>query len=105
LFIAVTPYDYPKRPPHIRVAPFMHMRAGDDLYRVFESAWKQSQPVALNLEASPALYLTDAIRAAEDKLGVVRPAPKTAPAAPAAPAPPADTAENSPSSAPTETSS
>jgi hypothetical protein len=76
LFIAVTPYDYPKRPPQIRVAPFMHLKPGEDLYRVFEAAWKQSQPVPLTLDWSPSVYLADAIRVAEDKLGIVRPAPR-----------------------------
>ncbi|HYO89451.1 MAG TPA: hypothetical protein VER79_12430 [Candidatus Limnocylindrales bacterium] len=94
LFIAVTPHDYPKRPPQIRVAPFMHMRPNEDLYHVFEATWKQSQPVALNLDSSPALYLTDAIRAAEDKLGIVRTPAPAAPAAdpPAAAEPPAPNA-------------
>ena len=101
LFIAVTPADYPKRPPQIRVAPFMHLRPGEDLYHVFEAAWKQSQPVALTLEWSPSVYLADAIRAAEDKLGIVRPAPKAAepapkpePASPAHDEPPAPETEN-----------
>jgi hypothetical protein len=88
LFIAVTPHDYPKQPPQIRVAPFMHLKPGEDLYQVFEAAWKQSQPVALTLDWSPSLYLCDAIRAAEDRLGIVRPAPKAPePSAPAGDAP------------------
>lgn len=91
LFIAVTPHDYPKQPPQIRVAPFMHLRPGEDLYHVFEAAWKQSQPVALTLDWSPSVYLADAVRAAEDKLGIIRPAPKApepADPAPAEPEPP-----------------
>lgn len=102
LFIAVTPFDYPKRPPQIRVAPFMHMRPNENLYHVFESAWKQSQPVALDLEASPALYLADAIRAAEDKLGIVRPPPKTPPIELPASENPAELPASRPPSAPTE---
>ena len=70
MLIVVTSWDYPKRAPKVRVAPFIHMKAGDDMYKVFEQAWKSSQPVDVALEWTPERTLLDVIHAAEDKLGL-----------------------------------
>lgn len=70
LLLLITPHDYPKSPPQVRSAPFIPMTASDDLYRVFDQAFRRSQPVALTLDWSPALYLADVIEQAE---AIIRP--------------------------------
>jgi len=68
LLLLITSYDYPKRAPEVRVAPFLPMGAGDDMYKVFETAFKRSQPLNVSLEWDPSMYMADVIRAAEIKL-------------------------------------
>lgn len=73
LLIVITSADYPAQMPAVRVAPFIQMRSDDDMYRVFESAWKASQAVLLSgLEWSPEKTLLEVIHAAEDALGIAR---------------------------------
>jgi len=73
LLLLITDHDYPKQAPEVRVAPFLPMGAGDDMYKVFETAFKRSQPLALELEWSPSLYLVDVVHAAEAKLNPTSP--------------------------------
>lgn len=95
LIIVVTPHDFPQQPPSARVAPFIHMNSGDDMYRVFTSAWKASTPLDVPFTWTPSSRLIDYVHAVEDAAGIQRPAAKATPA-PAEvadadpPAPPAD---------------
>jgi hypothetical protein len=88
LLIVVTGADHPKTPPRARVAPFVAMREGDDMYTVFASAWKASRPLDVAFAWSAERRLLDFIHAAEDAAGIARPAPKaTGEAAVVTPAP------------------
>lgn len=73
LLILVTHADYPKTPPQVRYAPFIHMNSGDDMYRVFENAWKQSQPLDVDYTWTEESHLVDILHAAEAVLGIKRP--------------------------------
>ncbi len=88
LLLLITPHDYPRRPPQVRVAPFIPMGAGDDLYGVFETAFRRAEPLNVALDWSPAMYLADVVRAAEAQIqpATVRAAP--AASATASPQPP-----------------
>lgn len=44
--ILSTPYDYPKRAPSARIAPFIPVGEQDDIYDIFEQLWQQSTPLA-----------------------------------------------------------
>lgn len=70
LMIVVTTVDYPKTPPKVRVAPFIHMNGDDDMYKVFEQAWKASTPLNLAFDWTPDHLLIDVIKAAEAKVGI-----------------------------------
>jgi hypothetical protein len=45
ILIIVTPWNYPKRAPQARVAPFIEMSEDDDMFEIFEALWEQSKPV------------------------------------------------------------
>lgn len=45
ILIIVTPWDYPKRGPQARTAPFIQMTEDDDMFEIFETLWQQSTPV------------------------------------------------------------
>ncbi|MDX2141683.1 MAG: hypothetical protein SF123_26585 [Chloroflexota bacterium] len=77
LLIVVTPYDYPKSAPSIRVAPFTPMSDLADSYKVFERIWQTSTPLDVPYEPGKHLRLLDYIRAAEAKLGIMKPAPQS----------------------------
>jgi hypothetical protein len=72
VLIIITPYDFPKRAPSARVAPFIQMQPEDDIFEVFEDLWAQSQPVedpqgwSWNEEA----HLIDYVRVLEKSLGI-----------------------------------
>lgn len=74
MLLLVTPHDYPHRPPSARIAPFVQMGKDEDMYRVFETAWKQSEPVDMrdyfSTEWTPEKHLLDLIHAIERKLGL-----------------------------------
>ena len=74
MLILVTPYDYPEKPPSVRVTPFVQMGEDGDMQKVFESAWKQSEPVDMREyfanEWTAEKHLLDVIHAAEKKLGI-----------------------------------
>ncbi len=74
MLIIITPHDYPQHPPSARIAPFVQMGTDDDMYKVFETAWKQSEPVEMrdyfNTEWSPEKHLLDLIHAIEHKLNL-----------------------------------
>ena len=72
LIILITPHDYPHRPPSVRTAPFIQMGAGDDMYKVFEQAWKASQPLSYDLAWSPEKTLLEVVHAVEKALGIHR---------------------------------
>lgn len=69
LMIVVTKADYPKSAPKIRVAPFVSMTDDDDMYKVFEQAWKASTPLELAFDWTADHLLLDVIKAAEQKIG------------------------------------
>lgn len=69
LLIIATKADYPKSAPKVRVAPFIHMGEDDDMYKVFEQAWKSSTPLDLHFDWTADHLLIDLIKAAEAKLG------------------------------------
>jgi hypothetical protein len=75
MLIIVTPHDYPEKPPSARITPFVQMGSDDDMYKVFESAWKHSEPVDMRdffaNEWTPEKHLLDLIHAIERKLGLV----------------------------------
>lgn len=79
LLILVTPADFPKHKPSLRVAPFIPMGAGEDMQAVFEKAWAQSEPVDVPYDHDQYKTLLAYIHAAEDKLGIERkrPSPPT----------------------------
>lgn len=74
MLIIITPHDYPTHPPSARIAPFVHMGPDEDMYKVFETAWKQSEPVDMrnffSNEWSPDKHLLDLVHAIEHKLGI-----------------------------------
>ena len=74
MLILVTPHDYPEKAPSVRITPFVQMGADDDMQKVFESAWKQSEPVDMRdyfaSEWTPEKHLLDLIHAVEKKLGM-----------------------------------
>jgi hypothetical protein len=79
MLILVTSHDYgqpgvAQRPPSARITPFVQMGTDDDMYKVFESAWKQSEPVDMRdyfaTEWTPEKHLLDLIHAIERKLGL-----------------------------------
>jgi hypothetical protein len=74
MLIIVTPHDYPQSKPSARVAPFVQMGENDDMQKVFETAWKQSEPVDMrdyfSTEWTPEKHLLDLIHAIERKLGL-----------------------------------
>lgn len=68
MYIVVTPHDYPIKPPSLRTAPFIPLENAGDMYKVFEMAWKRSQPALLNdFTWNETRYLVDLIKAAEGK--------------------------------------
>jgi hypothetical protein len=72
ILIIVTPWDYPKRAPHARVAPFIQMTEDDDMFEIFETLWEQSKPVdePPGWKWSPELDLLTYVRAVEAALGI-----------------------------------
>jgi hypothetical protein len=74
MLIIVTPHDYPNHPPSARIAPLVPMGGDDDMYKVFESAWKQAEPVDMrdyfSTEWTPEKHMLDLIHAIERKLGL-----------------------------------
>ncbi len=72
VLIIRTAWNYPEQPPKARVAPFLSMEAGDDLYDVFEEMWAKSEVVAdpPGWAWSPEKHLVDYVRALEDALGI-----------------------------------
>lgn len=74
MLIIVTPHNYPEHPPSVRITPFVQMGTDDDMYKVFESAWKQSELVDMRdyfaIEWTPEKHLLDLIHAIERKLGL-----------------------------------
>jgi hypothetical protein len=96
LLLLVTPADFPRHPPRLRSAPVIPLGAGEDMQRVFEKAWAQSEPVPLAYDHDAHKTLLAYIHAAEDQLGIARgaqptPPPQQQPAEPTAP-----TAEEAP---------
>jgi hypothetical protein len=88
MYIVVTPHDYPRSPPRIRKAPFISMGEGDDIYKVFEQAWKSSAAVDLpDFHWSEVRFLIDIVQAADAKFGhvIAKPATDPAPAGDSAP--------------------
>ncbi|NWG17919.1 MAG: hypothetical protein HXY41_14925 [Chloroflexi bacterium] len=72
LLILVTPWNYPAAPPTARSAPFVEMSPDDDIYAVFESVWKESEPVTdpPGWSWSEGRYLIDYIYALEAALDI-----------------------------------
>jgi hypothetical protein len=74
MLLIITPHDYPNHPPSARIAPYVQMGKDEDMYKVFETAWKQSEPVDMrdyfNSEWTPDKHLLDLIHAIERKLGL-----------------------------------
>jgi len=65
LWLIATHWDYPATPPRAYQAPFTPLEKGEDIYDVFERAWREAEPVS-----NPAswvwaadLYLADYIAA------------------------------------------
>ena len=72
VLLLVTPYNYPTKAPHARVAPFTGIKPDEDIYKVFGDLWKQSQPVKDPPDWiwSEGRHLIDYIFALEESLGV-----------------------------------
>ncbi len=72
ILIIITPWDYPKRAPQARVAPFVQMTDDDDMYEIFEMLWEQSKPVAdpPGWKWSSESDLLTYVRAVESALGI-----------------------------------
>ena len=72
ILIIVTLWDYPKRAPHMRVAPFIQMTEDDDMFEIFEALWEQSKPVddPAGWKWSPELDLLTYVHAVEAALGI-----------------------------------
>jgi hypothetical protein len=77
VLLIVTAWDYPKRAPWARIAPFVSMGVDDDVYAIFEELWAKSEPVADPADWlwTPEKHLLDYIQALEKSLGIERPAP------------------------------
>jgi hypothetical protein len=75
VILVITSWDYPKSPPSARIAPFVAMGQDDDVYKIFEQLWKQSEPVPdpPGWTWSPDKYLVDYIHAIEATLGSAAP--------------------------------
>lgn len=72
VLILVTPSDYPASPPTARIAPFVEMKPEDDIYNVFETLWKDSEPVAdpPDWTWSDGRFLLDYVYALETSLDI-----------------------------------
>ena len=68
LILLVTKTDYPKTAPKVRVAPFIHSKPDDDMYKVFEQAWKTSDAVDMGFDWTPDHTLLDVVKAVEAKV-------------------------------------
>jgi hypothetical protein len=75
MIIVITPHDYPMHAPQLRLAPLMPMRASDNMYDVFKSAWATSKAVDLPLTWDADLHVIDAIRALEAQIAGAASAP------------------------------
>ncbi|MCS7072007.1 MAG: hypothetical protein NZM00_10915, partial [Anaerolinea sp.] len=72
LIIVVTPHDFPQRAPWARLAPLVHMHSGDDMYRVFASAWQASVPIDVPFKWKPTAHLIEYVHAVEAVLAAQR---------------------------------
>jgi hypothetical protein len=77
--ILVTPWNYPAAPPSARVAPHVTIQPDDDIYAVFESLWRESEPIPdpPGWQWSEGKRLADYLYAIEEKLGFKHPAAKS----------------------------
>jgi hypothetical protein len=73
LLILITSHDFPQRAPKVRVAPFVQMQPGDDMYKVFATAWAESEAVDYEPEWTPDMHLLDYVHALEAHLGLKKP--------------------------------
>jgi hypothetical protein len=76
LLIVITTADYPKQAPKVRAAPLVQMQSGDDMYKVFENAWAQSEPVVVDFQWTPESNLLEYVHAVEAHLGLTKPESK-----------------------------
>lgn len=72
VLLIVTSWNYPEKAPSARVAPFMKMGPGDDLYGVFAQLWEKSTPVddPAGWTWTKDKHLVDYIRALESSLNM-----------------------------------
>jgi len=72
VLLVVTPWNYPHAAPWARVAPYVAIGENDDVYRIFEQLWQQSEPVEPpeGWQWNDSMYLIDFVRALEEKLGL-----------------------------------
>jgi len=65
LWLIATGWDYPATPPRAYQAPFTPLEKGEDIYDVFERAWRKAEPISDpdGWAWSPESYLTDYIAA------------------------------------------
>jgi hypothetical protein len=65
LWLIATRWDYPSHPPRAYKAPFTPLGEGDDIYDVFERAWREAEPASDpdGWAWSDELYLTDYLAA------------------------------------------
>jgi hypothetical protein len=72
MIIVVTPHDYPNHPPRARLAPFVQLKTGDDMYAVFKSAWEAAETHEYRPDGAwtPESHLIDFIHQVEQKAGL-----------------------------------
>jgi hypothetical protein len=72
VMLLVTPYNYPKAPPSMRVAPYAPVAERDDAYEAFSELWAVSEPVPdpPGWAWAEDKYLIDYVQAVEAALGL-----------------------------------
>jgi len=76
LLIVITSCNYPYQPPKARIAPLVAMQPDDDMYKVFATAWTQSEAVDYTPESpdwTPESTLLEYVHALEAHLGLTKP--------------------------------
>ncbi len=81
VFLLITDCDYPQNPPQIRLAPYITMKEGEDIYDVFAQWWAQSEPAPAlpDHQWTEDTHLIDWVLALEAKLGISPPKDEQAP--------------------------
>ncbi len=77
MLILITSCDFPQSAPRARIAPFIQLQTGEDMYAVFAKAWTESEAVSFEPEWTYESTLLDYVHALEAHLGLSKPTEST----------------------------